>query len=182
MRIKRRGHQIFGVAVAILCLVGTARGIPEMSDAKKKETVYQLYAAYKKDFPDVRDIAPKQALELLNHGKVVFVDTRKSKEMSISMIPGAVSGQHFLDHMDQYSDKTIVVYCTISYRSGMFARDLTRQGIPILNLKGGILAWLLEGGKVVDPSGKEVQQVHVYGDRWDYAPAGYTSVKFSLWE
>ena len=46
----------------------------------------------------------------------------------------------------------------------------------------GILAWLLEGGPVYDESGQEVKRVHVYGDKWDFAPTGYESVKFSLWQ
>ena len=46
-------------------------------------------------------------------------------------------------------------------------------------LQAGILAWLLEGGKVYDQRGDETKRVHVYGEKWDYAPAGYETVKFS---
>jgi len=157
-----------------------ARGDREMSDAEKKKTVYRMYAGYKKDFPNVRDLSPQQAMELLNRDKLVFVDTRKPGEMAVSMLPGAVSKQYFLSHTNQYKEKTIVAYCTISYRSGVFARDLAKEGITVLNLQAGILAWLLEGGKVYDQNEKEVKRVHVYGDKWDYAPEGYESVKFGL--
>jgi len=166
----------------LLCLAGIARGDRELSDAEKKETVYRMYAGYKKDFPNVRDLSPQQAMELLNRDKLVFVDIRKPEEMAVSMLPGAVSEQYFLNHPNQYKDKTIVAYCTISYRSGVFARDLAKEGIAVLNLRAGILAWTLEGGKVYDKSGKVVKRVHVYGDKWDYAPAGYETIKFSLWE
>jgi len=173
---------LFCVLIAFLCLADVAAGDSEMSDAKKKETVYRMYAGYKKDFPEVKDISPQQAMELLNQGMVVFVDTRKPAEMAVSMLPGAVSKQDFLSHPAQYKDKTIVGYCTISYRSGVFAREMAKQGITVINLQGGILAWILEGGKVYDESGKPVKRVHVYGDKWDYAPADYKSIKFNFLE
>ena len=167
--------------IVLLCAAEIVLGDREMSDADKKEVVYRMYAGYKKDFSAVKDISPQQAMDLLHQEKVVFVDTRKPAEMAVSMLPGAVPEQDFLSHPDQYKDKSIVAYCTISYRSGVFAREMARQGIPIINLQGGILAWTLEGGKVYDESGQEVRRIHVYGDKWDYAPAGYQSVKFSLW-
>ena len=182
MRQKRKIVLQICVLIALLCFAGIARADREMSDAQKKETVYRMYAGYKKDFPNVRDISPPQAMNLLNQGSVVFVDTRKPAEMAVSMLPAAVSRQYFLSHINQYKDKTIVAYCTISYRSGVFVRDLAKEGITVLNLQAGILAWLLEGGKVYDQNEEEVKRVHVYGDKWDYAPAGYETVKFSLWE
>ena len=170
------------ISLSLLLLAGIACGDREYSDVEKKETVYRMYAGYKQDFPNVKDLSPQQALELMNRDKLVFVDTRKPAEMAVSMLPGAVSRQYFLNHANQYKDKAIVAYCTISYRSGVFARDLSKDGITVLNLRAGILAWTLEGGKVYDKSGKEVKRVHVYGDKWDYAPAGYETVKFSRWE
>jgi sodium/bile acid cotransporter 7 len=182
MRRNRGITLLFYGFISLLCLPHMALGDTEMSDAKKKEAVYGMYAEYKKDFPAVRDISPKQAMEWLRREKAVFVDTREPAEMAVSMLPGAVSKQDFLNHPDQYKDKTAVGYCTISYRSGLFAREMARQGVAIVNLQGGILAWILEGGRVYDESGKAVKRVHVYGDKWDYAPAGYETVKFSLWE
>ena len=181
MKQKRKIVPILCILTAILFLAGFARGDREMSDAEKRETVYRMYAGYKKDFPNVQDLSPQVAMKLLNQDKLVFVDTRKPEEMAVSMLPGAVSRQHFMNHINQYKDKTVVVYCTISYRSGVFARDLAKEGVAVLNLQAGILAWLLEGGRVYDQSHKEVKRVHVYGSKWDYAPAAYDTVKFSLW-
>lgn len=182
MRRNQRITLVFYGFISLLCLPHMAQGDSEMSDTKKKEAVYRMYAGYKKDFPRVRDISPQQAMAWLKQGTVVFVDTRKPAEMAVSMLPGAVSKQDFLNHPDQYKDKTAVAYCTISYRSGVFALEMAKQGITVVNLQGGILAWILEGGRVYDESGKEVERVHVYGDKWDLAPAGYETVKFSLWE
>jgi len=158
------------------------RGDGVRSDAEKRKIVYQMYSGYKKDFPDVRDISPQQAMDLLQQNQVTFVDTRKPAEMAVSMLPGAVSEQELFSRSEVYRDKTVVAYCTISYRSGKFAAKMADQGITVINMRGGILAWTLEGGKVYDQSGKEVKRIHVYGDTWDYAPAGYETVKFNLFE
>jgi sodium/bile acid cotransporter 7 len=179
MRPKRRIHLTYWVLTVLLCLASCDPAERKISDTEKKEVVYRMYAGYKKDFPEVKDISPQQAIELFDQGKVVFVDTRKRSEIAVSMIPGAVTKQELLSQTERYKDKTIVGYCTISYRSGVFAREMAKDGLPVLNLQGGILAWTLEGGKVFDQSGKEVKRVHVYGDKWDYAPEGYESVKFS---
>ena len=180
MRLHRILTLLFGFLIAYFLLAEVALSSRKMSDKEKKETVYQTYQGYKEDFPDVNDISPLQAMELLNQGKVVFVDTRKPEEMAVSMLPAAVSEEDFLNHFEQYRDKTAVSYCTISYRSGKFAEKIAEEGITVINLQGGILAWTLEGGKVYDTSGKEVKRIHVYGDQWDYAPSGYESVKFGL--
>jgi rhodanese-related sulfurtransferase len=181
-RRNRRIFILFYGFISLLCLPYMAMGDTEMSEAKKKEAVYRMYAEYKKDFPAVRDVSPQQAMEWLRQGRVVFVDTRKPAEMAVSMLPGAVSQQDFLNNPDQYKDKTAVGYCTISYRSGVFAREMAKKGITVVNLEGGLLAWILEGGKVYDQSGKEVKRAHVYGDKWNLAPADYETLKFSLWE
>lgn len=152
------------------------------TDDEKRDAVYRMYAGYKKDFPAVMDIPPGRAMELQTQGKVVFVDTRKPAEMTVSTLPGAVSRQDYLRHPDRYKGKTAVAYCTISYRSGVFAREMAGRGIHVVNLQGGILAWLLEGGTVVDGQGRPTRRVHVYGSKWDLAPAGYESIRFSLWE
>ena len=98
------------------------------------------------------------------------------------MLPGAISKKQFLQNPGIYGDKTIVTYCTISYRSGIFARDMADKGIQVVNLTGGILAWIHEGGRVYDQNGQIINRVHVFGDRWNYAPDRYETVSFSLLE
>jgi sodium/bile acid cotransporter 7 len=169
-------------ALLFLATVHSVAGQNTMTDAEKKQTVYDMYAGYKKDFPAVIDVSPEEAAALLEQDRVVFVDTRKPEEMAVSMLPGAVSQNDFVNHLETYGDKSVVAYCTVSYRSGVFAREMAEKGITVKNLVGGILAWTLEGGKVYDSNGLETKRIHVYGDRWDYAPAGYETVKFSLWQ
>lgn len=150
------------------------------SDSQKKQAVYQMYAGYKQDFPEVSDITPREAMRLLaRKEKVVLVDVRSPEEQQVSMLPGAITREEFLRHLDHYRDHVIIGYCTISYRSGKLAQDLRKQGIPMLNLQGGLLAWLHEGGQVYS-QGVETRQVHVYGKKWDLAPARFQTVRYRL--
>lgn len=150
------------------------------TDDQKKEVVYRMYEEYKnKDFPRVNSISPNEGMALLQVHRVVFVDIRKSDEMEVSTLPGAITQDHYVDNIDSYRDKTVVVYCTIGQRSGFFAREQAADGKAVYNLEGGILAWTLEGGKVYDANG-EVKRIHVYGDKWDYAPEGYETESFGL--
>jgi rhodanese-related sulfurtransferase len=134
-----------------------------------------MYEDYKKEFPAVEDISPKEAMALMESTKVVFVDTRGSKEQKVSMLPGAVTEKAFKKNLVQYKNHVVIGYCTISYRSGKLARKLKKKGTKILNLKGGMLAWVHEGGKVYDAKG-ETKRIHVYSKKWNYLPKGYEAV------
>lgn len=167
------------LASAMLTLAVWSTGL-WADNGNKLKTVYDLYAGYKaKAFPMVTDITPKAAMALLNVGRVVFVDTREPAEMQVSMLPGAITRDDFLAQPTAYAGSTPIVYCTISYRSGLFARDMALKGITVLNLAGGLLAWVLEGGTVYDAAG-ETRRIHVYGDKWNYAPEDYTAVTFGF--
>jgi sodium/bile acid cotransporter 7 len=125
------------------------------------------------ELADVRHRAGR-GLELLSAtGR--FVDVREEKEQAVSMLPGAITEQEFLNHLERYRDVVVIGYCTISYRSGKLAEKLKAQGVVILNLRGGLLAWLHDGGKVYDRDG-ETRRIHVYGRQWDLGPKGYKAV------
>jgi sodium/bile acid cotransporter 7 len=152
-----------------------ARADDAMSEAGKRAQIEALYRGYKKDFADVQDIAPAEAMELSNAGRVVFVDVREEKEQAVSMLPGAVTETEFLERREQYGDKVIIGYCTISYRSGRLAQELRARGIEMLNLEGGLLAWVHAGGKVFGPAG-ETRRIHVYGRKWNLGPRDYEAI------
>ena len=161
----------------LLCAIVFPSLLPaeELTDAQKLQVVYNMYEEYKKSFPEVQDITPKQAMELMQSKDVIFVDTRTAKEQKVSMLPDAVTEKDFMKNLEQYKNRVIIGYCTISYRSGKLARKLRKEGITMLNLKGGMLAWVLEGGKVYDANG-ETKRVHVYKKKWNYLPEGYEAV------
>ena len=146
-----------------------------MSDAEKRAMIESMYRSYKNDFADVEDIAPAEAMELLKNGRVIFVDVREQKEQNVSMLPGAITEKEFLKHPERYHDKVVIGYCTISYRSGKLAKKLRTRDIAMLNLRGGLLAWVHAGGKVYDRNG-ETRRIHVYGRKWDLGPKDYQAI------
>ncbi len=153
----------------------------ELTEEEKKKAVYKMYEEYKKEFSSVGDMIPQKAMSLMEEGRVLFVDVRKPAEIKVSMLPGAISKKEYLKAPIKFKNKTVVAYCTIGYRSGKFAEEMTNKGILVYNLKGGVLVWVLEAGKVFDASG-ESKRVHVYGEKWNYLPEGYEAVVFGLLE
>jgi len=159
----------------------SALGDETLTGQQKKEIVYRMYDNYRKDFPWVKEISPEAAMREMETGKILFVDTRKPAEMEVSMLPGAITQEEFLKDPARYKDRLVAAYCTISYRSGKFAMEMVEKGIQIYNLRGGLLAWVLEGGKVYDAQG-ETKRINVYGKEWDYPPKGYESVRLGFFE
>ena len=172
------------IVIGVICLFSLMQTLPtaakrELTDREKRDRVYAMYAQYKQSFPEVQDIMPSEAKDLMQNGRIQFVDTRRPEERAVSMLPGAISQAEFLKAPQRYAGATVIVYCTISYRSGLFAEDLSAKGITVYNLAGGLLAWVLEGGTVENANG-ETRQIHVYGDKWNYPPKGYTSHTFNF--
>ncbi len=152
-----------------------------LTDEQKKSAVQGMYSSYKKDFPDVSDISAADARMLSAKGEILFIDVRLPEEQAVSMIPNAITEKTFLNDPSIIDGKTAVAYCTIGYRSGVLSKKMALKGIPILNLAGGILAWALDGGPLVDTNG-DTKRLHVYGKKWNYAPNGYEAVTFGFFE
>ena len=173
---------LFPVIFILLIVCGSCNANEALSVKEKMTAVYSMYEGYRtKEFPDVPDIHPKEALALLESQPVIFVDTRTKAEMAVSMLPDAIPQSKFLAHPESYKNKLVIAYCTIGYRSGKFAQEMKPKGIRVRNLAGGILAWVLEGGKIYNSDG-ETKKMHVYGKQWDYPASGYRSVKFGLFQ
>ena len=183
MITKYKKHQrfIWGLFTAILAfafvtLMGQkSLSSSDLSDATKHRKVESLYDGYKTKFPAVLDLTPRQARDLIADQKSVFIDIREPEEQQVSMLPGAITEKEFLSNYKSYEDHVKIAYCTISYRSGVFVENFQKRGIPVYNLRGGILAWVHEGGKVYDQTG-ETFRIHVYGQKWNLAPEQYEAV------
>jgi sodium/bile acid cotransporter 7 len=147
----------------------------DLSDDAKRQEIESLYNGYKTKFPDVLDLSPRQAMNLIADQKAIFIDIRKPAEQQVSMLPGAITEKEFRNNFKSYEDHVKIAYCTISYRSGKFAEHFQKDGIPVFNLKGGILGWVHEGGKVYDQTG-ETHRLHVYGQEWNLAPEDFEAV------
>ena len=121
------------------------------------------------------------ALELKSLLKsILLVDVRSLEEREISIIPGSISKEEFETRRradPTFSrDRAIVVYCTIGYRSAIYAQALIKDGIRVKNLKGGVLAWAAEQLEFKTMSGAPTKKIHVYGKRWNILPENYEPV------
>jgi rhodanese-related sulfurtransferase len=177
----RRGLPLASFAALVLAaafLLGPALlSCGPAEDEKRREKIEDMYEDYKRQsFPGVIDVDPRLAMDLATRPEVLFVDVRPPEERSVSMIPGAVTEEQFLSNIEQYKNRIIIGYCTISYRSGKLAQELmNKQGITMYNLRGGLLAWVHDGGKIVNSKG-ETKRIHVYGRKWNLAPSGFEAV------
>ena len=165
----------FLIALFAFVSITSSYANPKLTDSEKRQSIDAMYREYKGSFPKVREISPEDAAKRMEERSVLFVDVRDPGERSISMLSGAVTEEAFLDGLESYVGKTVVAYCTIGYRSGKFAERMAKKGIRVLNLKGGILLWVHDGGRVFK-DGKPVNRIHVYGKKWALAPEPFESV------
>ena len=164
------------LAFAFVTLMGQQTvSSDDLTDELKRQKVDDLYSGFHIEFPDILDVTPQQAMNLIADQKSVFIDIREKREQQVSMLPGSITEKDFRRNLKAYNDHIKIAYCTISQRSGKFAESLQKEGIPVFNLKGGILAWVHDGGKVYNRHG-ETQQIHVYDSEWNFVPAGYQAV------
>ena len=124
---------------------------------------------------------------------IVLVDARSAPERHVSIIPGAISLIEFEQDIAKTlpQDATVVVYCTIGYRSGMSARLLREkhglEGRRIRNLDG-IVSYTHAVGdspdeslQLVNPkSGERTDVVHIFGPTWDCVHPKYRAVHFNV--
>jgi rhodanese-related sulfurtransferase len=179
-KISRRSVLGILTAVSAFAFV-TAMGQLSLSsdnltDTDKRRKIEKMYDAYRQEFSEVKDISPQEAMTLADGRRVVFIDVRKPGEQQISMLPGAITDQEFLNDPEKYNDYVKIGYCTISYRSGIFVQRLREIGIPAYNLRGGMLAWIHDGGKIYDQKG-ETRRIHIYAKNWDLGPNDYEAVQ-----
>ncbi len=161
----------------IVGLLTAACGGGEMQSADERQArIDEMYAGYQDEFPEVRDIeAAELHRDLAGASPPVLVDVRTDEERAVSIIPGALSRQEFEARREELSGRPVVTYCTIGYRSGLYADELASQGWDVHNLRGSILSWTHEGGELESAEGP-TRRVHVYGRRWNLVADGFEAV------
>lgn len=180
--------------------------------SRDREAAYNAVLKYTAGFKDdgppvIPTVELKQRLE--HSEEIVLVDVRLPDEQRVSMIPGAVTQEVFESEIlpslqECASEPALVVpYCTVGYRSGLYARMLVKEkGLKNVRNGEGVLMWTFDGdglvrpcdgktptrapklctGTLKDPSEAEalqVKEVHVYGPTWNIAAEGYKTIMFS---
>jgi len=105
----------------------------------------------------------------------VVVDVRSDAEIKVSIIPGAITKAEYEKNRERYQGKTVIPYCTIGGRSGRYASQLKKDGIPVMNYKGSILEWVGAELPLVTLEGQPTNRVHTYSDHYQ-VPDKYQSV------
>jgi rhodanese-related sulfurtransferase len=98
-----------------------------------------------------------------------ILDVRTGAEFEVSHLQGARRvdpDDPKIEPLRIAPDATVVVYCSIGYRSAGIVKQLQRAGITnVYNLEGGIFAWANEDRPVY--RGKErAGVVHPYDELW----------------
>ena len=110
--------------------------------------------------------------ELKNiQSEVHIFDTRKEEEYAISHIPGST----YLGYSSFDPKKlkgvpktdTVVLYCSVGYRSEKIGERLKELGYTkIFNLYGSLFEWVNQGYPLVDQNGDQTRKVHTYNKNW----------------
>lgn len=184
MRHLWTGLGLSCVALAAACATPSAdRAEAAPDDPAKLRRIEEMYREYKAEsFPDLPDVSAAELHAMQERGEVVVVDVRPPEERRVSWIPGAISKQDYEatlqgsgESSKAAAEPVVVTYCTVGYRSGVYAAELRRRGVDARNLRGSLLAWTHAGLPLVDAAGP-TRRLHVYGARWDLAAADYETV------
>jgi len=131
-------------------------------------------------WPAVFCIEAEDLFHQLSSGDIdgmVLVDCRTPDETSVSTLDGMGAIQVTKEEFEPKARKliqtarTVVTFCTIGGRSGMYneklSAELITQGVSgemleakFVNLVGGIAAWLQVKGRLKDPQNRHTWQVH----------------------
>ena len=136
-----------------------------------KEKSYKMQLAMLPNF-DVPVISIDRLAKLMTEeSDLVILDTRAKEEYEVSHLQNArfVDYDNFklADVKDIDKNKTVVVYCSIGYRSGKVGQKLMEAGYTkVYNLDGGILDWKNKGQEVYNPIGVPTDSVHTYNKHW----------------
>ena len=115
---------------------------------------------------------PLITVDSLKYLKAVYIlDTRETKEFDVSHLKNARSvGYIWFDMRSVYDipkDATVVLYCSIGYRSENIGEKLLKYGYQhVYNLYGSIFEWVNQGNPVYKSSGVQTSEVHTYNKKW----------------
>lgn len=162
----------FTLALASLLLVEAASTAPAPAEPTlAKERWEETLRFVRETFPDVPQLSTERLAELLEEGaEVVLLDARSEKEFETSHLQGAVQANNVRaarQVLSQRGEKpTVVVYCSVGYRSSRLAKQLRARGVEnVFNLEGSLFKWANEGRPVYRGSAR-VRPVHPFDEDW----------------
>nr|WKN40242.1 rhodanese-like domain-containing protein [Tunicatimonas sp. TK19036] len=143
--------------------------VSALSACGQKSYEEKLESLYEHTVP----LMTPQALDSLQQQKssVTLLDTRSPEEFEVSHLQQA----RFIDYdsfeiselQDVSKEDTVVLYCSVGYRSERIGEKLQKAGYRhVYNLYGGIFQWKNEGKEVFTPQNQPTDSVHTYNRNW----------------
>ncbi len=152
------------------------RSTAKLTDPEKLAAIEKVYQQARSQFPGVPEIAAKDVLARQEAGEnLVLVDVRTPEEREVSMIAGAITADQFEADPTIADGATVVCYCTIGGRSGMYTKNLCERGIKAVNMPGAVLAWSHAGGKFVNADGP-TKKINTHAPKFDLVAEGFEAV------
>ena len=135
-----------------------------------KPILYFFFLSY--FLPDITPQMRAKQLASINRDTVAILDTRSYQEFKVSHLPGArwVGFDEFnLNKIDSLpQNTTIVLYCSVGYRSDLVGEKLLDAGYNnVFNLWGGIFTWVNNGLPVYNDN-EQTDQIHPYSKKWSF--------------
>lgn len=102
-----------------------------------------------------RDLDVKEFAQYIKQKDIQLLDVRTREEYDAEHLAGAVNvdwmGGDFMPKVERIIDKSspVAIYCRSGRRSDEAGHAMASQGYDIVNLLGGILAWMEVGEPVV---------------------------------
>lgn len=132
------------------------------------QTLAAYSASLKAEFPDVATISTQDLST--RKDSPLLLDVREESEFTVSHLPGALRAEKDviaqLRQLGANKETSLVVYCSVGYRSALMARKLQKAGFTnVRNLEGSIFAWANEGRSLVNADGPTTG-VHPFSYKW----------------
>ncbi|TAH00469.1 MAG: rhodanese-like domain-containing protein [Sphingobacteriales bacterium] len=146
----------------IFALLSPFLGFAQIKNLEYKAMLDSLYS----------HTVPLISVDSLKHLKNIYVlDTRETKEFEVSHLKNALNvGYIWFDMRTIYNipkDGTVVLYCSVGYRSEKIGEKLLNNGYQhVYNLYGSIFEWVNQGNPVYKSNGIQTSEIHTYDKKW----------------
>lgn len=147
-----------GSGLAVLCST-----MSNLTNEERRRDATQLKARVKTLTSPITYLSHSRVSALhAQTAPVVLIDVREHEENVLSTIPSAIHSSQAVQHIERLQGKefNVVCFCTVGFRSGLFAKSLVPKVGNVFNYS--IMEHVWGGGTLVSPQGEQQDRVHVY--------------------
>lgn len=155
------------VFIALLATYAPLASTHAADAARWHDTLAEIREA----FPGVPHLTTRQLADMRSRGEpVLLLDAREAEEFQVSHIDGAVRATTVRAAVNAIEadsrEPTVVVYCSVGYRSSRLVSRLKARGVQnVYNLEGSLFGWANEG-RPLARGHEPADTVHPYDDDW----------------